>query len=374
MKTAILVVSIVANIALATYLVSEDARQPEIRIDQERPISDPPAAAALFSHGEMDASALRRLLTQAGLAERETKPIVLAYLNAAVFSRNVSAPYEYWRADEGSSGAPRVEAAERSSEQIRKTLIALYGREAQDDPAFAAAFRPLQDRLPFLSSQQQLAVRRLQTERRAAGTPMIAEAGPAISAVPANSSGPPGRPPSAPQDARLRTLLRDEATYREYAMRESPLAYRLRSAGVAFTESEYRAVFELMDDYRASANPAAFVAQREAVRNVLGRERALQLWAATDPLFRSIEQVSQKHGVQERAVLDAYEAVVAAQDDLLRMSGAPPDARQAQYIRERIERRDSMLRSLVGEAAANGLIQAIGTRFAGSSPAPPFPR
>ena len=372
MKTAILVVSIVANIALATYLVSEGV-PPETRTDEERPSSDASASVASFSHGEMDAAALRRHLVQLGLADGETKPIVLAYLNATAFRRDVSAPYEYWRAEDGSSGVARVEAAERSGEQIRKTLIAIYGPDAQDDPAFAATFRPLEERLPFLSSPQQIAVRRLQVERGAAGTPtpMIAEAGPA------SSSGPPARPPTAPGDAQIRAILRDEATYREYAMRESSLAHRLRAAGVAFTEQEYRAVFELMDDYRASATPAAFVAQREAVRNVLGRERALQLWATTDPLFQSIKQVSQKHALPEGAVLDAYDAVVAAQDDLLRMSGGPPDARQAQYIRERIERRDSTLRSLVGDAAARGLIEAIATRFAGSRalpPAPPFPR
>jgi hypothetical protein len=372
MKTAILVVSIVANVALATYLVSEDVGQPETRTAAEhRPSPDASSSVAFFSDGEMDAAALRRHLVQLGLADRETKPIVLAYLNAAAFSRDLSAPYEYWRAEDGSNAVSRVEATEKNSEQIRATLLALYGAAAQDDPAFATAFRPLQDRFPFLSSQQQIAVRRLQSERRAAGTQTIAAAGPAGSSVP------PGRPAAPPQDAQIRDILRDEATYREYAMRESALAYRLRSAGVAFTESEYRAVFELMHEYGASANPAAFVAQRDAVRNVLGRERALQLWAATDPLFQSIEQVSQQHGLRESAVLDAYEAVVAAQDDLLRMSGGPPDARQAQFIRERIERRDSMLRSLVGDAAARGLIEAIGARFGGSRvmpSAPPFPR
>ncbi len=198
----------------------------------------------------MDAAALRRHLVQLGLAERETKPIVLAYLDAAAFRRDVSAPYEYWRAEDGSSGVARVEAAERSGEQIRKTLIAIYGPDAQDDPAL----RDLQAsgrtvailELPATDRRA-----RLQVERGAAGTPtpMIAEAGPA------SSSGPPG---ATPYGARRRAdprILRDEATYREYAMRESSLAHRLRAAGVAFTEQEYRAVFELMDDYRASAPP-----------------------------------------------------------------------------------------------------------------------
>ena len=368
-KTAILVVSIVANIATAAYLISARTSLPERRTNETRPSAD--TAVVLASNGDVDAAALRQLLMEQGLSEHETKLAVLGFLNAAALDRAASVPSEYWRADDARNNASRIEAAERRGEATRKTLVAIYGDAAQDDPAFATAFRPLQERLPFLSSEQQIALRRLRLEQRPAAAQTIGGPGPA------NTSGPPQRASSTASDAPIRELLRDESTYREYAMRESSLAHRLRATGVEFTEREFRAVFELMDDFSAGANPAAFVVQREAVRKVLGRERAIALWAATDPLFPAIKQAAQQHGVPESSTLDAYEAVVAAQDDLLRMSSGVRDPQQGQQIRERIEQRDSMLRSLVGEAAASAVIEAVGARLGGprfSSTAPSFPR
>jgi hypothetical protein len=369
LKTALVVVSIGANIATAAYLISPRASQPERQANETPPSAGVPVAFA--SNGGVDAAAVRQLLMQQGFSDHETKLVVLGLLNAAALDRAASVPYEYWRADDARSTASRIEAAEQRGEATRKTLVALYGRAAQDDPVFATAFRPLQERLPFLSSEQQIALRRLQLEQRPAAVQTMG--GPR----PANMTGPPERASSTAGDAAIREVLADESTYREYAMRESPLAHRLRSTGVEFTESEYRAVFELMDGFSAGANPSAFVAQREGVRKVLGRERALELWAATDPLFQAINQTAQKHGLSESSILGAYEAVVAAQDDLLRMTSSVRDPQQGQQIRERIEQRDSTLRSLVGDAAASAVIEAVGARLGGprfSSNAPPFPR
>lgn len=368
MKTAMLAFSIVLNIGLATYLTSAVIRQPAARTETLEP-SGGHLVPSLATDGVLDAATLRRLLLQHGLDDRETKSVVLAYLNAEAFAHDVSTPYEYWRPDDRHRPASRLEAAERSSESVRKSLLAIYGQEAQDDPAFATVFRPLQERLPFLSSEQQLALRRWQLEQRSAGSEMISS-GPRVARGPVSASG------STTQDESIRNILQDEVAYREYAMRESPLAHRLRATGVEFAEREYRAVFELMDEFRANPSATAFVAQREAIRNVLGRDRALRLWAASDPLFREIKTISDRHGLQEPTVLDVYETVMDAQDDLLAMSASPRDARQAQYIRERIEQRDSTLRTLVGEAAADGLTEAMGSRFGGlrSLPAAPaFP-
>src|SRR5688572_14401742 len=103
MKTAILVGSIVANVALTTYLVASRDAQPDPDANEARPSAD--TAVALASNGDIDALALGRLLAQQGFDDHETKLVVLAFLNAAALDGEPSAPYEYWRPDDPRSAA-----------------------------------------------------------------------------------------------------------------------------------------------------------------------------------------------------------------------------------------------------------------------------
>jgi hypothetical protein len=118
LKTAMVVVSIGANIATAAYLISPRASQSERQANETRPSAGVPVAFA--SNGGVDAAAVRQLLMQQGFSDHETKLVVLGLLNAAALDRAASVPYEYWRADDARSTASRIEAAERRSSAARR--------------------------------------------------------------------------------------------------------------------------------------------------------------------------------------------------------------------------------------------------------------
>jgi hypothetical protein len=362
MKTTILYSSLVANLVLVAYVVSKEQTRPVLTAGVELPSIA--SAIGVSITDDVDAAILRRMLLQAGLSERQAKPIVLAHLNAAALVPGAQPSTDYWRPDDRGRAGAEVAALERTRQAIRDTLISIYGEGAADDPAFATAFRPLDGRLPFLSSEQQIALRRSQNERRMAGT---------------GSAEPPVRPenaagrPATLQDDAVRQILGDESTYLEYAMRESALAHRLRSSGVEFTEAEYREVFTVMHRFQANPNPSEFVAHRQAIRQILGRDQALALWAATDPVFAAVKEASQQHAVGENVVLAAYEAIVEAQDDLLLMTQGQRDVRAAELVRERLERRQATLRALVGDVAANGIVRAVDARLGGPRTPPATP-
>jgi hypothetical protein len=364
MKTTILLISVAANIVLAAYLARAKPVQVIIPSDGGRSSTQTHGSFAAFDRA--DASVLHQRLLQVAMHEEDVKPIVLAYVTASAAQPERGNTYEYWRKDARRGGTAQLEAVEERREATRDALLAVYGDAARDDPAFTTVFSPLQDRFPFLSSEQQIALRRLQSQRAIAAGETLASPPQMMSSARAGAA--PARPATTAFDAALRQLMPDESTYLEYAMRESPLADRIRSTGVELTESEYRQIFEVMHDFQSDPTPSAFVAHRDAVRNTLGRDRALEFWEATDPMFPSLREASRQHDLREDLVLAAYEILLDAQDDLLFLSDGQPDARRAQEIRERVERRDRMLRELLGDAAANSIFQAQASRLGALGP------
>jgi hypothetical protein len=364
MKTLIFSVSLLANLVLVTHVVL-------VELD-DRPVH-PNGAATLASTSKVsqradsvdDAAELEEQLLNAGMPESHVKAMLLAYLNARIAESAAFPTYEYWRAESQATAQARAAAMEERRETVREALLALHGVAAKEDPAFWSVFKPLQSRFPFLTSEQQIAVGRLLQQQAAA---------PPVRSAPAPGSRP--KPAVAPPfEAELRQIIPDTATYLEFSMRDSPLAQRLRSAAIDFTEDEYRRVFSVMEEFRADPKPSAFLAQREAVHAILGRDRALQLWGSIDSTFAAVRKAGEQHNLSDATIWAAYELLLDAQDDLLRVGGSASAAVQANVIAERVQRRDRMLTELVGDAAASSIAAATSQRINELRGAqPPFPQ
>ncbi len=227
--------------------------------------------------------------------------------------------------------------------------MAIFGSEAYSPREIAQRVQEAgvaKARLPFLSSAQQLALKM----QRGREQPRAA----------LDSARPGERPSPLMQQSEdeIRAIFSDETSYREYSLRESPLAYQLRASGVSFAEDEYRTVFTLIDDLRSNPNPVKFAERRREVQRALGAERSTRLWAAFDPSFGALEAVAKKHGLVDATVLAAFQILLEAQDDMAAASTTTDISRRASRLRELMSRRDRSLRELVGEAAATELLAA----------------
>ncbi len=169
MKTAILWMSLVANATLVAFLMllSDAPSVPVVPLPAEESSEQQPATIAAESGGSLDAMRLRRMLLASGLSEQQIKPLLVAYLDAQI-SRSLAKPgANYWQASAEPVAKPRLELElEKRREEVRGLLVSIYGAGAANDLALAGFFRPLQDRVPFLSSEQQIALHHLRLQRQ----------------------------------------------------------------------------------------------------------------------------------------------------------------------------------------------------------------
>lgn len=355
MKNAILGISFVANAALAIVVVVAVLTRPSAFTEAAdlRPLGEQSSPSAVTTDAPKSPADLYQSLLGSGLAESQAKSVLLAYLQLAEEPDSADGEEaEYWKPIANPRSASHLLAAEERREVVRNTLVSLYGEEARDDPAFAALFRPLDHQLPFLSSEQQLGLTRLQLEQPMAQPP----------------SGPPhagaGRPTAMPVDAarsyeqKLAAILEPPELF-EYLLRESPLAVQLRTSGVGLTEHEYREVFRIIHEFRTSPSPAGFVEHRRALAQFLGEERFARLTAASDPEFAAIRDVGTARELPEHEIFAAYAIMQEARDGLIAAaSSGPNDAGRADAVREHIDRRDRRLRELVGNNVADEMVRA----------------
>ena len=271
------------------------------------------------------------------------KPVLVAYLAKDIPTHRGSAD-EYWKPCNPAARGLSVHADDLR-DHARAELTAIYGVQAEADPAFASLFRPLDDRFSFLTPKEQIVVKRLRDEQ--------ADHVDCMQPLQRLETAEGASAAAAQVDQRLAKTL-DESKRLEYELRESPLSQLLRTSGVDFSESEFRSVFETMHDFQSLTSPTAeaFVAQRDAINEILGRGRATQLWARMDPAFPAIEEAGNDHQLPNDTILAAYEILLDTQEQIVGMSVS------RRTLREAIDNRDRRLRELVGDAAARDIVQA----------------
>jgi hypothetical protein len=236
--------------------------------------------------------------------------------------------------------------------RIRSELEQRFGQGAAANPEFARAFRPLAAEAAFLSSAEQLELQR----RRLARAQQSERGGDAMAGSPIALDF---LVPAAALEVRLRT---------------SPRAAQLRGSGVAFEEHEFRAAFELLETVDANPDPAAHVALRRKLGDLLGAARATALLATRDPLWRMTRRIAAEHGLAEPQAEAAYAALSEAQQQLLELAAAQTGGERFATAAVAIaETERARLMAALGERATDALLMARDSLRSAAPTVPPRP-
>lgn len=292
----------------------------------------------------------QKLLSQ-GFTTDQTKPLIFTRLKARYIDTIQRPDDQFWR-HQPLAQINYMEAVAAGYESIRGQLSGLYGTEVSRDLLFSDMFYPMANQYPFLSSSEQIAVQKMQIDMQKYSTQLQAEG---------------GNPRSVPADRApanmLANLLGDQAS-KEYMLRTSPLANKMRKSGLAFTEDSFRKAFDLLASVKTVQDPTLTFAVRDEINEIFGADDGLVLWAAIDPAFGLVKQVASQHGVTQGLAMSAYEMILAAKQDISeaasqRNSNPQQAMHQVQNLMTNLK---NQLSQLVGEPAANDFINILNGR------------
>jgi hypothetical protein len=243
----------------------------------------------------------------------------------------------FWRTDKELL-LQRFERIRMAEADARRALTELFGSKIADVPALWRLFRPLHDRMPQLGSAEQIAIRSIEQAYTASAT---------ASDSPIDF------------DELLRRI--DEALgadiAREYALHMSPLANELREAQFELSESEFRASYAVLNRLSEAQTSGEFLDARNALRNVLGDRRSARFWARRDPRYTSFAATAEHYALDQEKTLTAWQIVLEDQDAMLGLIADGPGEHQPARIRSQYDQTRRRLEALVGERAADALMQ-----------------
>jgi hypothetical protein len=351
LRTWVLIVSMVANVALLGLLLGKSAGALPSRV-----------AAAASAPARQNAGDRRggygRLLAL-GLSDSEAKALLFANLESAALARIAEPHDRYW---EPARGAVAEYALARAAAYagVRAELEDLFGVAANSEPAFARAFRPLAPQFAFLSSAEQVALYESRLNQQAALAAAPPE--PQFSAP----WGPNAPPPVA---ARSPDGVLPAAAAREVELRDSARAAQLRASGAVFTEQEFRDTFALLLAADSAASTDARLMARRELRTILGAERFHIVSAGRDPVFPIVRRAVRERGLDEALIGRSYAILNDAQTRLLERGAAraldPERGRAAAQSVAAAEEQE--LIALVGEEVTRAIIGARAEFFAAAS-------
>jgi hypothetical protein len=365
MARAAIVSSAVLNFVLFGVLVFRNYDAGERRVD-----SPPQSSAAanprrlVEPRGYTGYEAYYEALLASGFSDEATKPVLLAQLQTEARQAAASSEPAYWQARDASARTfPLRWSAEL--DHVRAVLTDVYGADAEHDTVFSEVFRPLGPAFPFLTSEQQVQIERIQLEQQLSAVRAMPRPGQLINQQigPTGASQPPSMPnmPTAVDiTPRLAELL-GEDVLAEFQLRESRLADQMRGSGVEFSEAEFRETFGILKRLEDSmGDRTMYSSTRSALRTTLGSRRFAQLWASRDPLFSVIEQACASHSLDEETVMTVYEMFNDSQDRVVQAiessAGNPQrGGESARAERADLERR---LSELLGQKVASDIVGA----------------
>jgi hypothetical protein len=228
----------------------------------------------------------------------------------------------------------------------------------------------------FLSSDQQLSIQLLKSERDKQLRTAIRQGDPGGFLAGANAIEPKAvETINKGFQADLASLL-DESTLFEFLLRDSPTAQQLRASGVELTQDEFREIFSVLSILQASpVDIEAVLAARNELRQILGSRRFAAFWSARDPTFSSVQDVVTKNGLDGRTADAIYEILNDFQDKRIRaatLAEHQPDRVAAESVRLAEEEENSIAR-LVGDQIAAEILRSRALQsyrlFGGTSPA-----
>lgn len=302
-------------------------------------------------------SAYYRRLLELGLAADETKPLLLAQLEQHAGRALAAAPFRYWLPGGGATAADAARRLE-AGDAMRAALQAVYGGAAAEEPSFRRLFRPLDERLGFLTSEQQIRLVRARVDARARARGAGLTRAP--NAVAPGAEAPRAAPIQAEPDRAALAAFLDDRLLFEYELRESGLAEQLRNAGIEFSEAEFRETFSLLTALTRTPTPETYRRVRSELRALLGTERFDRLWAERDPVYAIVRELMGRRGYSEATILAAYGVVNRAQDALAEAAAiaARDPLRSIERTREISAREERELADLVGPDLSQQILTA----------------
>ena len=354
----IAIFSIALNIFFATNYFGSAPNTPEsIGSGSKAIVTKPDAQAARIVLSEANnLNDFHSSLLAQGFTQDQTKPLLFTTLKQLHID-SIKKPDDKFWLHQPLAQVEYMEALFQGYQQVRETLQAIYGAAVKDDPMVSDVFYPVASQYPFLGSQKQIAVQKMQLEIQKTAVLMQSQ-----------GANPRGLPPEQSPQRRLARVL-DTTQLTEYQLRTSPLANKMRQSKVVFTEAKFRKAYDVLLRLQHSNDSQAPVDVRSDLNDLLGDEDGLLLWAAIDPIYSVLKQVATRHNVPEGQALSAYDLILSARKDVseaaaMRDSGPQQAVYQVQEIMSSLK---NQLAEMVGEVAANDFINLVNGR---RSPSP----
>jgi hypothetical protein len=309
-----------------------------------RPAGAPAVQAAPAG---LNLSIYDRHLRSLGLTEREVKQLVLARLEAYLGPSLRPSRYRYWKQN-GGYDAAEAERRFAAEDAVRAGLLKMYGDTAAHDSVLQRIFRPLDDKLEFLTSAQQLAVQKARVEHARVA---VQETGPGIPPVPVEYRR---------EWRDVVASMLDEQLLLEYSLRESALAEQLRNAPVELSEAEFREVFMILAELEETRSADALRKARGDLRVLLGTQRFDRLWATRDPVYEVVRDLLVRRGTTEATIQAVYGVINSAQDafaEAASMTDRDP-MRAIEAAREIAATEERQIADLVGPELARQIVTA----------------
>lgn len=252
---------------------------------------------------------LAELLRSQSYPEDLVRQIVLATISRdQLLSTQVNDPAPYWLATNTDQSAGELLLAEEENKRLM--LVDIFGSGIIEDPLFEALFKPLNDALPFLDSDKQIAI--YEIRKRASISARQLSRGGFITEMREDRYR-----QAEEMEASLQAILStDEFT--EYELRESRLANRMAETMATFdySEQEFRDIFAIRRDNEGSEftklrDRQSFRelrgASNEAIKSYLGDQRYKEFERSQDPAYRSLLAIGERYGNTTGEITEVYE-------------------------------------------------------------------
>lgn len=290
-------------------------------------------------------------LIKQGLSQEQTKSLLFTKLKQQYID-TIEKPNDKFWIHQPLAQIEYMEALSMGYQQVRKDLQSIYGHGVKDDPVVRDLFYPVANQYPFLSSQKQIALQQMQLDMHKSAMSMQSQGGD-LNGI---SSG------RSPQDM-LKAVL-DEVTLKEYQLRTSPMADKMRRTDLQFTEQHFRRAFNILDQLQSPQGSGVATSILEDLKELLGDQDGLILWAAVDPMFPLIKRISLQHNVSNDKALAAYDLVITAKKEISEAAQQKNSDPQAVIfmIQQLMIDLKNQLSSMVGDSAANDFINLVNGR------------
>lgn len=229
----------------------------------------------------------------------------------------------------------------------RQQLRAIFGDDIETDAKFENLFKPYNNQLDFLSSNQQIALQNLKLER--------------MSNIHAGNIS--GYNQTSELDS-IKNLLGEEDFY-EYQLRESATAkYLMQELNYFdYSEQEYRDLFKIRQQTETGGRirDENALTEDDKVRDYLGEERYEEYQRAKQPAYQKIQTIVKNNNINETVALSAYQTLSESLVNITRLrqnTNLSIDERASQ-ISLLISETTNRIEDQVGKSLADEMVNQV---------------